>query len=146
MILSEQLIFSDGQNPTGTGATASTNIIDLKAAGTVLGAPKAMERDIGKGRLIPLVVEVTAVSGTNPTLDVDIEVDDNSGFTSAKVVASAVQFTGGSPGRVRMYAVCEGADEQYMRLNYTLGGTSPDYTINAYIPAADQTNDKGEST
>lgn len=140
MIFSAENIFSDDQNLTATGA--STNVIDLGATGTVLDAPAALVRDIGKGKPIPIVIQLTAdAGGTTPTLDVDLEVDTVENFASATVVQSAVQVAGGLAGdRVTIYWVPEGTNERYMRLNYTLGGTAPDYTLTAGIVLADQTN------
>lgn len=141
MILSAQQTFSDGQALTATAA--STNTIDLGATSTVLGAPSALVRDIGKGVRIPVVVSLDVDSGgTSPTIDVDLEVDDNDAFSSATVVASSQQLAGGSAGdRITLYWVPEGTNERYLRVNYTLGGTSPTYTVTAAIVAADQTND-----
>lgn len=141
MILSAENIFSDGQALTATAA--STNIIDLGAPGTVLNGPKALTRDIGKGRPIEITVQLDVDSGgTSPTLDVNLEVATDVAFTSPKVVESAQQLAGGSAGaRVGLYYILEGADLRYMRLNYTLGGTSPTYTVTAGVVGADQTND-----
>lgn len=138
MILSLESLLSDEQNLTASGA--STNTIDLGAPGTVLGAPAARDQDIGRGRPIPiLVVLAAAAGGTTPTLDVDLEVDDNEAFASPKVVASAPQVAGGADGdRVALFTLPEGTDERFMRLNYTLGGTSPDYTVTAGIVLADE--------
>ena len=140
MLLSVQQTFSDSQALTGTAA--STNIIDLGATGTVLGAPAALIRDIGKGEPIEILVTlIVGGGGTTPTLDVDLEVDDNDGFSSATTVASSQQIAGGAAGdRVSLYWIPEGTNERYMRLNYTLGGTSPTYTVTAGVVAADQTN------
>lgn len=144
MLTSVQQEFSNAQNLTASAA--STNLIDLSATGTVLGAPKALVRDIGKGQPIPILVTLTAAAtGTNPTLDVDLEVDTTSAFSSATVVASAPQKAGGAAGdRILLYWIPEGTNEQFLRLNYTLGGTTPDYTLTAGIVAADQTNDTAD--
>lgn len=141
MITSAELTFSTAQNLTATGV--STNVIDLGATGTVLGAPAALVRDIGKGRPIQILVQLQAAAGgTNPTLDVDLQMDTVEGFGSATVVASAQQVAGGAAGdRVSLYWIPEGTNERYIRLNYTLGGTTPDYTLDAYIVMGDQTND-----
>jgi len=122
MILDKENLFSDDQNLTSTGA--STNYIDLGVA-----------RDIGKGVPIPIVIQLTAdAGGTTPTLDIDLEVDDNTSFSSATTVVSAKQIAGGSAGdKATIVYVPEGTNERYVRLNYTLGGTSPDYTITAGI-------------
>lgn len=135
MILSEQQLFSDGQVATATAA--STNIIDLGATGTVLKGSTALTRDIGKGRPIPIVVEVTAASGTSPTLDVAVQMDTVENFASPTAVGPApTQMT--AAGRVTLYVLPEQITERYLRLNYTIGGTSPSFTIDAGIVLADQ--------
>ncbi len=141
MLLSKQQNFSEAQALTVTAA--STNTIDLGATGTVLGAPVALIRDIGKGKRIDILVSLDVDSGgTSPTLDVTLEVDDNDAFSSATTVATAPQLAGGSAGdRVALYWIPEGTNERYVRLNYTLGGTSPTYTVTAGIVASDQTNE-----
>lgn len=147
MILSKELLFSDGQNITGTGEAASTNIIDLGAVGTVLGAPTGRSQDIGKGRPIPIVIQLDADSGgTNETLDVDVEVDADTGFSNPTKVASAQQVGAASAGhRIKIFYLPEGTNERYLRLLYTLGGTSPDYTVTAGVALADSTAEKDDS-
>lgn len=139
MIFSKEQKFSEGQNVTADAA--STNVIDLGAPGTPLGAPAALVRNIGKGRPVPILVQLDEDSdGTDQTLDVRLEVDDNEAFSSPKVVARSEQLDGGSAGdRVSLYVVNERANERYMRLYYDVGGTSPDYTLTAGIVLADQT-------
>lgn len=141
MILSAEQMFSDGQALTATAA--STNIIDLGAPGTVLGAPAALQRDVGKGTPIPIFVSLDVASGgTSPTLDVALQMDDNAGFSSPTTLASAPQVAGGAAGdQVALYYLPEGITQRYIRLNYTLGGTSPTYTVSAGLPAATQSND-----
>lgn len=141
MILSAEQTFSESQNLTASGP--STNVIDLGAPGTVLGGPAALVRDIGKGRPIPIMVQLTAAAGgTSPTLVVALQMDTTSAFSSATTVATTATIAGGSAGqRVPLYVLPEGITERYIRLYYTLGGTSPDYTLDAFIAAADQSND-----
>lgn len=141
MLQSQQSTLSDAQNLTSSGP--STNVIDLGAPGTVLGAPAALTRDIGKGRPIPLVVRLAAdAGGTSPTLDVVVQVDTVENFASPTVVARAEQVAGGVAGDEVYLDVNlpEGVNQRYLRLFYTLAGTSPDYTIDAFIPAAKQSN------
>lgn len=134
MILSKEQEFSDAQTVTATAA--STNLIDLGATGTVVGGAAALVRDIGKGEKIPIVVEVTAASGTSPTLDVAVQMDTTSAFSSATTVQTAAQVT--AAGRVALWVLPEQITERYLRLNYTVGGTSPSFTIDSYIPYGDQ--------
>lgn len=140
MILSKELLFSESQALTADAV--STNVIDLGATGTVKGAPVALKRDIGTGTPIDIVVQLeVAAGGTSPTLIVTVEVDDNSSFSSAKVVATSTQLAGGAVGdRIDINYLPQGTDERYMRLNYNLGGTSPTYTVSSFVPAAAQTN------
>lgn len=141
MLLSAQQTFSDAQAITTTAA--STNIIDLGATGTVLGAPAALVRDIGKGNPIPIVVRLdVAAGGTSPTLVVTVETDDNSGFSSTTIRATSNTIAGGTAGQeiwLNVY-LPEGTNERYLRLLYTTGGTSPTHTITAAVVAAKQSS------
>ena len=142
MISSKQQQFSDSQAVSSTGA--STNYIDLGATGTVKNGPAALVRDIGKARIQILVSLPAAPTGTSPTLDVTMEMDDNTSFSSPTTIATAPQKAGGAAGdRIALYVLPEQITQRYIRLYYTLGGTSPVYTIDAQIVMADQTNDMG---
>lgn len=139
MIFSANQMFSDGQ--VVTVDAASTNVIDLGATGTVLGAPAALTRDIGKGRPIQIVVQLDiAATGTTPTLIVELQVDTVENFASPTTVARTVQLAGGAAGaRLALYYVPEGTNERYLRLYYDVGGTTPSYQLTAGIVLADQT-------
>ena len=139
MMLSHQLMFSDGQALTATAA--SENVIDLGAPGTVLGAPAALKRDVGRGVPVPFVVVLgAAAGGTSPTIRVDLEISDTSDFSSAETVLSSAVKSGGAAGdRIELGSYLpDGTDKRYMRLNYTLGGSSPTYTVTAGIVAGRQ--------
>lgn len=141
MLLSAEQLFSDSQALTATGA--STNIIDLGATGTVIGAPAALVRDIGKGNPIPIIVNLdVAAGGTSPTLDIAVQVDTTDAFSSPTTVATSEQVAGGAAGDSVYLDVYlpEGTNERYLRLNYTLGGTTPTYTLTAGIVAGKQSN------
>lgn len=141
MMLSAEQLFSDSQALTTTAA--STNIIDLGATGTVIGAPAALVRDIGKGNPIPIIVNFdVAAGGTSPTLDIAVQVDTVENFASPTTVATATQVAGGAAGDSVYLDVYlpEGTNQRYLRINYTLGGTSPTYTVTAGIVAGKQSN------
>ena len=139
MILDLESMFSDDQ--AITASAVSTNVIDLGATGIPPLASVALTRDIGPGMPIDILIQVTvAHGGTSPTLDIDLQVDDNVGFASAKVVASAVQLVAAAVGdRASIRYVPDGTDERFMRLDYTAGGTSPTITITAGIALGIQT-------
>jgi hypothetical protein len=86
MIVDNTLVFSDSQAITATAA--STNVIDIGAAGTAFGHAAALSRDIGKAAEIPLYVSVTQAFNNLTSLKVSLESDDNAGFSSAKEIAS----------------------------------------------------------
>ena len=74
-----------------------------------------------------LLVNVTAVSGTLPTLDIDVEVsaDELTWFTVSKF--ARITGTGQTPKELGTLA-------KYMRLNYTIGGSStPTFTFDVQL-------------
>lgn len=131
MLLARRTMLSQGQ--VVTAAAPSTNVIDRGAGGIPLGGPSEFGRDLGRGRPVPLVVQLDAdAGGTNPTLDVTLQVDDDEAFASPRIVGAAPRVVGGSAGdRVGLFYVPEDTDERFFRLHYDVGGTSPSYTITA---------------
>lgn len=142
MHLDEQALFSDQQAITAT--TASTNYIDLGAPNTPPGGSVALKRDIGGANDIPLLIQVTEAFDNLTTLTVDVQVDDNSSFSSPKVVGSsgAVALADLVAGKkLAPFNVPLGTDQRYMRLNYTVAGTTPTAgKITAGIAEGLQTN------
>ena len=142
MILSAEATFSDAQALTATAR--STNVIDLGSPGTVLNAPAALVRDIGKGTPIPVRVQLdVAAGGTSPTLVVALEMDTVANFASATVLMTSGTKAGGAAGdRIdTLYILPHEITEQFISLNYTLGGTTPTYTVTSFIPLADHSSD-----
>lgn len=127
MILDAQLQFSDGQALTSSGA--STNLIDLGA-----------DRNIGVGEemAVLLVVDVAADDGNaDETYSFAIEADDNSSFSSAVTVGTITVTRGDAAGTQYTALLPKGSEtERYMRLNATLGGTSPSVTVTAFLAPA----------
>lgn len=81
---------------------------------------------IAAGQTMYMSLHVIAVSGSSPTLDVIVESDDNSGITSGTTRITAAQMTGiGS-----QYLTLAGPiTDDYWRVGYTLGGSSPSFTF-----------------
>lgn len=140
MILSAEDLFSDGQSVTASGA--STNYYDLGAPGTVLGAPGALSIS-NFSSMIPIWVSAdAAATGTSPTCSVQVEQDDNTSFSSATAVGGSFSLGTAAGAVAAIQILPEDITERYIRLQYTLGGTSPVFTITAGIVGARQTNDR----
>lgn len=141
MIFDKTLLLSDAQAITGDAA--STNVIDLGAAGTVYGAASALTRDPGKGNKITLLAQVVENFNTLTSLTIKIQCDTTDAFSTPKNVAEQViplaDLKAGKTFSI-MY-VPPGTDERYMRLFYDVTGTDPTTgKITAGVVAAVQTN------
>ena len=117
MILDNQTLLSDQQAIT-TSAN-SVNVIDL---GPIRSG---MVRDIGKGKPIPILIQVTetfAAAGA-ATMSVSLQTDDNPLFTSPRTVGSVsgVLVADMRPGKdITIDYIPRGTNERYLRLNYTV--------------------------
>ena len=127
MYLDSQLLFSDAQALTATAA--STNLIDLGVDGNL---------GIGEPMAVVIVLDVLADDTTgDETYVVDVEFDSTAAFSSA-VTAVTKTITRGEVAGTK-FVVLVPADltgEQFMRLNFTLGGTTPTVTVTAFLTAA----------
>lgn len=138
MILDNQTLFSDRQAITATAV--STNVIDLGPIDV------GVRRDIGPGKPIPVVVQVTAdmAAAGAATLSVALQVDDNSGFASPKTVMTVgpVAVASLKAGyQIPLDYIPRGTDERYLRLNYVVAtGPMTAGTITAGVTTGHQTN------
>lgn len=126
MIYDRSLLMSNAQAITATAA--STDFIDLGATGTVFGNSQALIRDIGRGKEIPLRVQVVQTFNNLTSLSVAVQTDDNTSFSSPKtvVISQAIPLASLVAGFVFEELAFEvGTNERYLRLNYTVAGTAP---------------------
>lgn len=144
MIFDKALQFSDAQAITATAA--STNILDLLPTGKAYGHAANLEKDIGKGQDLPILIQVVESFNTLTSLTVTVQCDDNSSFSSAKdVISQTIPLASLVAGKIAsIMEVPAGVNERYMRLNYTVTGTNPTTgKITAGIVASTQTNGVG---
>lgn len=121
MIIDSQHLFSDAQALTATAA--STNLIDLGA-----------ERRIGIGEPLAVVISCdVALGGTSPTFVATLQSDDNASFSSAASVVASSSISTFAAGAKLVIPIPQGNTERYIRLNYTLGGTSPTITVTSFL-------------
>ena len=120
MLIDYNLQMSDAQSVTADAA--STNVIDLGS-----------DSDIGPGEDMKIVVSFdVAMGGTSPTLAVQVQTDDNSGFSSASTIATSRTIAAAAVGDTLVMGLPD-QNERYIRLNYDVGGSSPTMTVSASI-------------
>jgi hypothetical protein len=100
----------------GVGAKTAT----ANSTGTQIGALSATQT-------LYAALHVTAYSGTSPTLDVKVQSDDNSGFSSA---TDRITFTQNTGSIQSQWGSVNGAvTDDYWRTVMTIGGTTPSFTL-----------------
>ena len=133
MLYDKENLFSENQAITADAA--STNVIQLA---------KGQLKEVAFGTPIPLRIQVTedfTVSGT-VSLEVKVQTDDNTAFSSAKVLATsgAVSSTNLKAGYVFPINYVPKGNEGYMRLYYDVtissGGSISKGKITAGIVAS----------
>lgn len=127
MIFDKTNLFSDAQAITADAA--STNIIDLGATGTPYGSGSALARDIGPGTGVPLYVGVTETFNNLTSMNIQVQVDDNAGFSTPTVVYQSPTYTLAQLAVGAKFLLPEwlptGTNERYVRLFYDITGTAP---------------------
>jgi len=128
MILDKNLLVSDEQSLTSTGAV-STDSIDL-GADVNLG--------LGEQMAAVVILDVVATDGNgNETYVVELQTATDSAFTAAVGLGQRTITRGDIAGS--KYVLNFPNDDsclRYVRLNYTLGGTSPTATVTAFVGRA----------
>lgn len=109
-----------------------TTVVLASAARTVTGQSSGVPQNTSqwsgsssKYGSISLMADVTAASGTTPTLDIAVEWShDNSTWFASDPADTMTQIT--TTGKAVKNFTVKG---QYFRLNYTIGGTTPSFTF-----------------
>lgn len=128
MILDGQLQFSNDQALTATAV--STNVVDL-----------SVKRDIGIGEAMAVVVSIGVdadYTTTDETYQVVVQTDGNEGFASPTDLIASQVYNGDQLTQGVIVVLPIGYEnEQYLRVNYVLAGTSPSVTVDAYLQPLD---------
>jgi hypothetical protein len=114
MYLDNQTLLSDEQAITGDAS--STNVIDFGA-----------NRDMGTGTPVKLLVQVAEDFDNLTSLNIKVETDDNSSFSSATTLAETGEVALASlvKGYVAALHALPLGTQRYMRLSYDVTGTAP---------------------
>lgn len=125
MILDDQAIFSDAQAITGDAA--STNIIDLGAPGVTAYNQAQLVRNLGKGKHIPLLIQVVEDFDALTSLEIIVQGSVDEAFTSPVAVMSETVPLGELVvGRIsRIDKVPREFKFRYMRIFYNVNGANP---------------------
>jgi hypothetical protein len=129
MILDIQTTFSDAQALTVTAV--STNIIDFTKA-----------RSIGVGEPLALVLTLdTAADGAdaNETYTAQLQTDTTGAFGAPVAVGPVVTIPRGSAAGTKFTFLLpnDGSIKQFLRVSYTLGGTTPSVTVTTELVKGD---------
>lgn len=125
MIFSKQLLMSDAQAITADAG--STNVIDLKANGNLVGGSGGITRSLGKGNKVPLLVQVVEAFNNLTSLAISVQTDDNAAFSSAKTVLTETVLLADlvAGKQFNLDFLPRGVNEQYVRIYYDVTGTAP---------------------
>ncbi len=131
MLMDKRLQVSSNQALTGTSLVPSTDVIDLGSAGRIIAPGEP---------LWWVVVSKVLLAGTDtPTLAIAVQSDDASNFPSALTLLtmpalSVAEFAAGK--RIIIPHPFNQA-ERYVRLGYTMTGTTPTATVDAFLTNQD---------
>lgn len=142
MILSAQQLFSDDQ--AITASADSTNVIDLGVPGTPFGAVTTLNRDVGKGNKIPILIQVTEAFDNLTSLEIKISTGATTGLGTtviSKVVLLADLLVG---YQFPVEVLPNEITERYLGIEYVVVGTAPTVgKVTAGISMGNQTNITG---
>lgn len=107
------------------GQWADTADLTLKASAAVTASGVGSWIEVGDRGQARLTLTVTAVSGTSPTLDVDIETASDSSGAGNTTLGSFSQKAAAGSQRLIFHGV-----DRFLRVKYVLGGSaSPSVTF-----------------
>jgi hypothetical protein len=136
MIFDQQTLLSDAQAITADAA--STNVIDLGPIGT------GLVRDIGKGKQIPLLIQIVEAFNNLTSMTFALQVDNDEAFGSPTTVwvSGAILLADLIVGKVIVPEyIPRGTNERYMRLYYDITGTAPTLgKVTAGVTMGNQSN------
>jgi len=134
-----QLATKHGFNETGWDRWRNNTEAAILASGTRTVTGNSSDQRNYNARGITLFIDVTAVSGTSPTLDIYVQGKDpvtGKYFNIAKsVTITSVQATGliVYPGVTDVFAMVDAENDvplpRTWRIRYVIGGTNPSFTF-----------------
>ncbi len=120
--------FSVGAMSTGLFLPSGVVLHDTAAAETVSGSETGQQEGaLSATENAYASLHVVAASGTSPTLDVDVESDDNGGFSTPTTRFSFAQATGITSEWST--AIAGPITDDWWRVAWAIGGGTPSFTF-----------------
>lgn len=144
MIFDNTLLFSKAQAVTADAP--STNVIDLRTLGTVYGHAAALQRDVGIGSKVPLLVQVVEAFNTLTSLGIQLQGSVDEAFTSPVIISSETKLLAALTlgAQFNIDFLPRGTSYRFIRMYYDVTGTAPTLgKITAGIVAAVQPSAPG---
>jgi hypothetical protein len=107
----------------------STAEVVIKESSATTSNSQSASQDVGQYTEGILLIDITAVSGTSPTLDIAVQTKINETWVDIPGVTVAQQTV------VNTLAVALTNFGKDVRLSMTVGGTSPSFTFSAHFLA-----------
>ncbi len=106
--------------------TGTKGLMDIKALGAETASTVGETKKVGLAGIVGIMLKVTAVSGTSPTLDVKIEDGDADPPTTNRWAWPQITAVGEYQAYVRTTK---------MRVRYasTIGGINPSFTYSVFV-------------
>lgn len=119
-----------------SGSLSSDDLIQgmIMSNKTTTGTENGTARQLGAvtaSQKLYVCTHVTSASGTTPTLDIEVESDDNSGMSSPTTRVTVPQFT--ATDAVWSTPVSGAITDDYWRVTLTVGGTDPSFDVVVFI-------------
>lgn len=115
-----------------SGATIAPKTIAAAAAQTLTATAYSATYDLSQFREALLLVNVTAISGTSPTFDVNYQISPDGGVTWYPMYTTTSQTAVGKTGKT-LCAAQSASLGNLVRLEFVVGGTTPSVTFDAYL-------------
>lgn len=114
----------------GTGVAAARGVVLHNATRTATGnAPAGVQLGaLSATQTLYAAVHITTVSGTNPTLVVKVQSDDNASFTSPTDRITFATATG-TANLAQWSSVAGAVADDYWRVVWTITGTNPSFSF-----------------
>lgn len=117
---------------SNAGTTVAPTTIQAAAASTITATAYSPTYDLSEFSEALLLVNVSAISGTSPTFDVNYQVSPDNGATWYPMYTTSSQTAVGKTGKT--LAASQGSSlGNLVRVEFVVGGTTPSVTFDCYL-------------